>query len=369
MKVLMLSTDPAIAVEGSDAYKRMQEYAEVFGEIYIVTIHVSHSTIQNGNLFIYPVLGRFEMYRRGVKLCRENKFDVITTQSPDEIGLIGYFLSRTFWIPLQLQIHTDIMSPWYRRGSPKEYIRYLLAKFLIPRAQCLRVVGRRILDSIISNFQFSISNISLLPIYTDVSRFINARRDSKIDERLSGYDFKMISVGRFVDKEKNFTMLIEMMKEFVKICPKALLVLVGSGPDKKNYESRILNYGLEKYVTIESDVQDLPSFLKSFDLFVSSSNYEGWGRAIVEAMAAGLPVVMTDVGLAGEVVRNGENGIVVPVGNQDAMFAACMEMYQEPEKRKKCAENAGGMIQQLKTKNEYLDEYRDSLRACGIINS
>jgi len=328
MKILMLSTDPAIAVAGSDVQKRMQEYAGLFDELHVVTIHASHSTIQNDNLFVYPVSGRFGMYKRGKGLCQHMKFDVITTQSPDEIGLIGWLLARKFHIPFQVQIHTDIFSPWYRDGSWKEYIRFLISRFLIPRANCLRVVSERIKRSL------SHTLISVLPIYTDTSRFLNAERDPKIDERFRDYDFKMISVGRFVDKEKNFTMLIEMMREFISVCPRVLLVLVGDGVDKKKYEVLIAKYKLEKYVTIESLVHNLPSFLKSFDLFLSSSNYEGWGRVVIEAMAAGLPVVMTDVGLAGEVLRNGENGIVVPVGDRKTMLEACTFIFRNPEKRK-----------------------------------
>ena len=165
-----------------------------------------------------------------------------------------------------------------------------------------------------------------------------------------------------MDKEKNFSMPIEMMRDFVKICPQAVLVLVGDGPDRENYKLQATNYKLEKNVIIEPWRDDLPSFYKSFDLFLLPSNYEGWGRTVVEAMASGLPIIMTDVGLAGEIVIDGENGMVVPVGSKEAMLAGCTLLYHDSKKRYRLA---GAGLKTAKriseqSKDDYLKCYKDS---------
>ena len=177
----------------------------------------------------------------------------------------------------------------------------------------------------------------------------------------------MLAVGRFVDKEKNFSMLIDVMVEFVKICPKALLVLVGDGPDKSSYQSLVTGYRLERNVVIEQWRDDLPAFYKSFDLFLFSSNYEGWGRAVIEVMAAGLPVVMSDVGLAGEVVKHGENGLVSPVGDKNMFLAAVVDLYRNPEKRRTLVLAGKKIVRELspKTKEEYLEFYKESFLCCA----
>ena len=71
---------------------------------------------------------------------------------------------------------------------------------------------------------------------------------------------------------------------------------------------------------------DVPALLRASDAYVLSSNYEGWGRVIIEAMAAGLPVVTTDVGCAGEVLLDTVHGTVVPVDNQPALTQALVEL-------------------------------------------
>ena len=399
MKILMFSTDPSILRHGSPAYERMREYARALGELHIVLPGNGEETKEDGNLFIHPargdgILGRLHCYGIAKKILLQSRFDVITVQGPDEVGLTGYLLAKKFGLPFQLQIHTDIMSPWYRRAGIKERIRYHIAGFLIPRAGCIRAVSERIKKSII---EFGIPHpnlppsyeggrstygslpllkegggrgwgITVLPVYTDLSKFLNAKANPEIDKRFKNYSFKMIAVGRFIDKEKNFSMLIDMMREFVKVCPGALLVLVGDGPDRVNYESRIMNHGLQKDVIIEGWRDDLASFYKSFDLFLLPSNYEGWGRAVIEAMAAGLPVVMTDVGLAGEVVKDGVNGRVVPVGDIRAMREAVKELYDNKEMRIGFVHRGQEQIQKMAQmhQEDYLFDYKKSFELCKL---
>lgn len=355
----MFSRDPSVLVGGTQAHRRRQDYERVLGGLDVV---VGTSRL-------------WRVYLEASRLIRARKYDIITVQAPDELGLIGFYFSRRYDIPLQIQIHTDILSPWYWRASWKERIRYWTARFLVPRADCIRVVSRRIERSLLqAKLTASCSKLSLqqnqkvtvLPIFTDIQKFLAASSGGATDARFRDYSFKMIAVGRFVDKEKNFSMLIEVMRDFVKVCPKALLVIVGDGPDRENYELRIMNYGLQKNVKIEPWREDLPSFYKSFDLYLMSSNYEGWGRTVIEAMAAGLPVLMTDTGLAGEVVENGGNGVIVPVADKDAFLRELKELYNNEEKRKRLGRETPETAKNLKprTKEEYLKLYRESFASC-----
>lgn len=372
MKVLMLSMDKKILINGSEARERMKKYAKFFDlHSIVMTDQGAMDSIGQG-LFLYPAFGtnflsqRISLFIRAKKICQRNKFDLVSCQSPDEIGLIGWLISKLFGISLQLQVHTDIFSPWYRKGSWKERLRYYLALFLIPRAYCLRVVSERIKKSIESRFKNRNLKIAILPIFTDVGRFLNASADPEIKERFKEYSFKMISVGRFVDKEKNFSMLFEVMKDFIKICPQALWVLVGDGPDKENYKLQIINYKLENNVVIEPWREDLPSFYKSFDLFLLSSNYEGWGRAVIEAMASGLPIVMTDVGLAGEVVEDDCNGKVVPVKDVSTFLGAIKGLYKDEKKRHSFSIAGLGVVKSMAPKSieEYVSLYKQILEKC-----
>ncbi len=375
-RVLVIGRDPNLFNSESEAYLRVKEYAKFFAEYHVISVSTEKArSRQDESLYLWasysPVLlfSWLKAIYLGRKIIKKHQIQLIDAQDPGEAGLAAFSLSQLAGVPFRLQIHTDIFSPFYHGAVWKEYLRYWLARFLIPRADCIRVVSERIRKSILGKSDFprevQLPNISVLPIFTDIKKFLEAKPDLETEASFRSYDFKMIAVGRFVDKEKNFSMLIEMMRDFVKICPRAVLVLVGDGPDRESYKLQATSYKLQNNVIIEPWRNDLSSLYKSFDLYLSSSNYEGWGRTIIEAMASGLPIIMTDVGLAGEVIKNEHNGLVVPVGDRTAFLHAVLRLWRDPQARKKLALQARlSAIRLGGDAKHYLEKYRMALSSC-----
>ncbi|MDP3710311.1 MAG: glycosyltransferase family 4 protein [bacterium] len=348
----------------------MNEYAGLFEELHIVVpFSKKINDEQMGNLFIYyaqsshKIWQKLKLFFKSKDIAKKIKPDVLTVQNPAELGVMGLLLARVYNIPLVVQVHTDVFSPWYRHSFFTDRIRYWLALLIIPRASRTRVVSDRIKKSIVTRGLLPAEKITVLPIYTDISKFLNTISDIQTEELFGQHSLKMIAVGRFVDKEKNFSMLIEVMKELIKTNPEAVLVIVGDGLDKDSYKRQVTRYKLEKNVILEPWRNDLPSFLKSFDLFVMPSNYEGWGRVVIEAMASGLPILMTDVGVAGEIVGHDREGIVVPVQDKKALLRAIKDLYNNRGKLERMGEAAKNKVIGLnpKTKKEYLELYKKSL--------
>ncbi len=375
----MISGDASILNEASDTHHRMRAYSALCDELHIIILndHIG-SESRKENLFCYGAQGngimrRARAYAIARHIVRSRGADIITAQSPDELGFIAYAIARLFHIRLQIQIHTDILSPWYRRGSFLARMRYLIARFIIPRADCIRVVSKRIARSLMQQMNIPASSIAIVPIYTDVKAFMNHPSNRNNDERLVRASCAILSAGRFMDGEKNFRMLIMAMTEVVAACPTAVLILVGDGPEKGYYESLIKVLRLERNVFLESWCDDLSLWYASFDLFVLPSYIEGWGRTAIEAMAAGLPVVMTDVGMAGDVVRDGINGRVVPVADRHALVSALVDLCNNEKKRAILGKTARETVLNLKPANpqEYLAQWRGSFDCCrsdGITN-
>ena len=137
-----------------------------------------------------------------------------------------------------------------------------------------------------------------------------------------------------------------------------LLLIVGDGPERQKLESRIQNLELSTNIKIENWTDDLVSYYKTADLFLLTSNYEGYGRTVVEAMAAGLPVIMTDVGIAGELLIDDLDGKVVPVGDIKAFAAAILELEENSVKREEFKLNSLKLLEKWPTKQEYLEKYK-----------
>jgi len=104
--------------------------------------------------------------------------------------------------------------------------------------------------------------------------------------------------------------------------------------------------------------------MKAADIYVLSSNYEGWGRVCIEALAADTPLIMTDVGCAGEIVRNNENGLVVPVNNQMALSKAMMKLIKDWNLRQNLVLNGRKTVKKLPDFEDNVKNYIQALRLC-----
>jgi glycosyltransferase involved in cell wall biosynthesis len=116
----------------------------------------------------------------------------------------------------------------------------------------------------------------------------------------------------------------------VRKLPGGLALLVGDGPLRLALEARAAELGLADSVRFLGTRDDVPALLSSTDLVVHPSQEEGFSNAILEAMAAGRPVVATDVGGNGEAVVHGETGLLVPADDSDAMAAAVVRLLEHP---------------------------------------
>jgi glycosyltransferase involved in cell wall biosynthesis len=111
------------------------------------------------------------------------------------------------------------------------------------------------------------------------------------------------------------------------------LTFVGDGPLKNELEENAVTAGISDNTEFTGKTSDVKAHLSSFDVFAGSSIREGLPLAVLEAMAASLPVVTTDVGGNREAVIDGETGILVPAGDHYALADALEGLYRDREKR------------------------------------
>lgn len=135
----------------------------------------------------------------------------------------------------------------------------------------------------------------------------------------------VVALGR-LSPEKDHLTLIEAMRRLAPECP-ARLVIVGDGPRRRRIEARIAELDLGRRVACAGHAADPFAWLLKAELLVSSSRFEGFGNAIVEALACGTPVVATDCPFGPrEILGDGRYGRLVPVGDPDALAAAIAEV-------------------------------------------
>ena len=113
--------------------------------------------------------------------------------------------------------------------------------------------------------------------------------------------------------------------------PEAIFVLAGDGPERNDLEQRACELGIEMRVRFLGNRQDIPKLLATCDLFVLPSLYEGLPISVLEAMAAGKPIVATDIGGTKEAIINQETGLLVSPGNAQELAGAIKRMLSDPK--------------------------------------
>lgn len=341
MKVLMLSGDDSVLNFNSPAGQRTKEYRRILGELDIL--------LCRGNILSF-VSGSW----RGFKLMCGKKFDVITAQSPEH-WFLAWVLSRFFKVPWQMQIHTDILNKYFWKESLKNKFRIILAKFLIPRANGIRVVSERIRKSIISRLnldrEIQPRNIFTLPIFVDTEKIKNS--PIKIDLRQKYPGRFIILMASRLTKEKNIKLAIKALSSLIRTNRRIVLVIVGDGPEKENLRRMAHGLGLSENVVFEPWTDDLASYYKTCDLFLLTSNYEGYGMTLIEAAAAGTKIVSSDVGIAPEILEK-EN--IFKVGDKNDLVEKLRLAVEEKIKPAKQPST--------QTKYEYLRLYKESFEQC-----
>ncbi len=158
-----------------------------------------------------------------------------------------------------------------------------------------------------------------------------------------------------VANQKNLRLLIDAFTEFRKSCPDFMLEIygntVGVGEEKilEDLKQYTKSLNAESCILFLPPRADVHSVIRDCAMFVSSSDFEGLSNSMIEAMAIGMPCVCTDClgGGAREMIRNEENGLLVPMKDVKALSIAMVRIAQDKELSEKCSANAAKIRSEL----------------------
>lgn len=252
MRVLMITGDTNLLVPGTEAASRLVLQRSVVPRLEVVYW---------GKKNIWPALPA-------------GTFDVVTVQDPFFRGLYGWYVARARGSALNVQLHADLAA-----HGP---IRRLLARFVLSRADSIRVVSERLKRQIV---RYTRAPIAVLPIFLDLSRFRNVKRQPQPVKTI-------LWVGRF-EKEKDPFAALALIEVVRKAGTDARLVMLGRGTLGMALRERAKGLPVE----FPGWLDPVPYYGQA-DVLVCTSRHESWGASMIEALAARVPVVAPDIGVA-----------------------------------------------------------------------
>jgi len=191
-------------------------------------------------------------------------------------------------------------------------------------------ISESVKDHLVRDFRVNPEKIRVVHSGIDLVRFriedIENRPDIKMGLGLGGGP--VIGIIARLSQEKGHIYLIQAMRQVIDKVPQAQLLIVGEGRMKKALLGLIEKLGLNKSVFLVPSVVDTPHALSVMDLFVLPSLKEGLGLALMEAMAAGLPVIGSSVGGIKSLIRDRDNGLLVKAADADCLAEAIVELLK-----------------------------------------
>jgi glycosyltransferase involved in cell wall biosynthesis len=269
--------------------------------------------------------------------------DVLHTHHPFVCGALAARLSRRLNKPLIFTNHTryDFYAGHYLPFLPKRAALGLLSAWMRRFARrcdlivAVSAAARDMLDLLGVD-----APIEIIPNGTDIDRYRQATPAGRSELGLPPDAFVLMYVGR-LGPEKNVPGLLDAFAHALPRAPQAMLAIVGDGPDAANCRERAGALNLTDHVHfLGMQPNDrIPSLLGAADAFVTASITEGHPMTIVEALAAGQPVLAFDVSGLREAVIDGEDGLLAPV--DPAALGACMaRIATDPDLRARLSDGA-----------------------------
>lgn len=337
MKVLFVSNDPTIFNATSASRARMRAYASAIGELHIVSPASREAKEkQEGNLFLHPVRAwqcmRVHALAKQAHACiLEHSIEVVSAQDPFEQGLAALHALRGTHARLHVQVHTDFLSPWFVKSgnwrSPRVHMPLLnryrrrLAGRVLKAASGIRVVSERVRASLIARYGPTILQPSVIPVAVDTTVPVPVRLP------MHPFTFALITVGR-LEPEKRIEDILAALKLVIAHYPMAGLFIVGKGRERDRLERMARSLGLGERVIFLGERSDARALMGSAQAYIQASAYEGYGRTLIEAALARIPIITTDVGIVGEVFKGYEDVLAVPVADPTALslsIVGCIE--------------------------------------------
>jgi glycosyltransferase involved in cell wall biosynthesis len=238
----------------------------------------------------------------------------------------GFYSALANYHPLlQMAWGSDIFLAPRQNLIYRSIVKYSLKKADLVTVDCQ--IGKQV----IGDLGYPKEKVNVFPWGIDFKKF-NPEIDSKNLRSLLQWEDKIVIIcTRKHEPVYGLEYLVKAIPYVISKYDQARFLFVGSGPLTSHLKKMVNDLSIEKYVKFTGWIpnEELPKYLAASDLYVSSSLSDGTSVCLLEALASGLPVVVTDVDAVLEWVTDGENGLVVPKKNPAALAGAICTLLED----------------------------------------
>ncbi|NLJ70780.1 MAG: glycosyltransferase family 1 protein [Clostridiaceae bacterium] len=225
------------------------------------------------------------------KILITGKYNAVHVHE-NETSYVALRVAKKNGIPCRIA-HAHTSSPYSSlKGEIRRLSGCVLNSYYATNViACGQLAGERVFG----RFNMRRKKATVLPNAIELEKYLfdNHAREIKRKELEVEDKFVVGMIGR-ISKEKNHSKALEIMQAFHQIVPDGIMLIAGNGEDEKNLQKRVVNGNMEDYVKLLGRREDANELYMAFDIFMLTSLHEGFPIAGVEAVASGLPVLLSD---------------------------------------------------------------------------
>jgi glycosyltransferase involved in cell wall biosynthesis len=274
------------------------------------------------------------------QLCFELSIDIVHTHLTRST-LVGVLATRRKLSPrICATVHSSIFHKARGSLSARQWLMRTAIRTSFSAADRIIAVSKEVAHAIHRYTDIPIARITTIENAIDPSVFQSQASRSELRHRLKlpANRLVVISIGRLT-RAKGYPHLLSALA----LTPpeeRPLALIIGDGPDKAELASKVAALNLGNDVLLLGYRQDVPALLAAADLFVLPSLWEGLPLALIEAMASGLPVLVTSVGENVNVVEDGKSGLLIRPGDVRSLADALRVLLRDGARREEMGKTA-----------------------------
>ncbi|HWZ59152.1 MAG TPA: N-acetyl-alpha-D-glucosaminyl L-malate synthase BshA [Gemmatimonadaceae bacterium] len=233
---------------------------------------------------------------------------------------------------------------------------HAITKFSIEKSDRLTAVSQYLKDETYHAFGCTACNIQVIHNFIDPSVYDRSLYPQVLREEIDANGRRVlmhVSNFRAVKRVRDVVRVFAKVRETVP----SVLVMVGDGPDRVDAQDEAHALGVENDVSFLGRLESVAPLLAGADLFLLPSQTESFGLSALEALASGVPVVATRTGGLPEVVRDGETGVLCPIGDVDAMARAAVEILCDRDRWRTMSATAAADARERFALDEVVPQY------------
>lgn len=292
---------------------------------------------------------------RLIRFLRNHRIDILHTHlfEPSVVGLAASVVART-----PIRIMTRHYSDYHTRIGKSWHVR--VDKFCNSLCHAIIAVSQHTADHLIEVEKTPPSKVHTIHNGIDFDRVKLSGTDAwaRVRAEFSAYDAHLLVIVARLHPEKGHEHLFRAIAQLKGRTPRRLLLLVaGTGTFLQSYRQLVCSLDCEDNVKFVGFRKDVPDLMAAADIVVLPSLAEAFGLVLTEALYLGTPVVATRVGGIPEIVKDGEDGILVPPGDSRALVEALSSLLNDPDKRIKLVSQARNRIRERFCFDQMLRSY------------